>query len=107
MEAMACGVPVVTTRLSGIPELVRDGETGWLAEPADAASLARRLRELLAASPEEVLSRVAAGRRLVEREFTLAEEGRRMAELFQPRAGRKTSWSSSSVPSTGPKRSSR
>jgi colanic acid/amylovoran biosynthesis glycosyltransferase len=47
MEAMAAGVPVVSTRLSGIPELVEDGRSGLLAEPGDAASLASALRRLL------------------------------------------------------------
>jgi glycosyltransferase involved in cell wall biosynthesis len=48
MEAMAAGVPVVSTRLSGIPELVEDGVSGLLAEPGDAAGLADALARLLA-----------------------------------------------------------
>ncbi len=47
VEAMACGLPVVSTYLSGIPELVRDGETGFLVEPGDSRALARVLRTLL------------------------------------------------------------
>ncbi|MCG3136103.1 MAG: hypothetical protein HMLKMBBP_03927 [Planctomycetes bacterium] len=47
MEAMAAGVPVVSTRISGIPELVEDGETGHLAEPGVAESLADALDRAL------------------------------------------------------------
>jgi glycosyltransferase involved in cell wall biosynthesis len=49
MEAMSQQVPVVSTRLSGIPELVIDGETGLLANPGDAAGLATQIGRLLAA----------------------------------------------------------
>ncbi len=45
-EAMICGKPVVATRVGGNPELVKDGETGFLVDLDDYQSLARRLREL-------------------------------------------------------------
>jgi colanic acid/amylovoran biosynthesis glycosyltransferase len=57
MEAMACGLPAISTRLVGIPDLIRDGETGLLVEANDAAGLADAIarlmhdRELAAASP--------------------------------------------------------
>ena len=47
MEAMSCGLPVVTTRLGGIPEIVADGATGFLLEPGDYPSLALRLDQLV------------------------------------------------------------
>ncbi|MCC6670878.1 MAG: glycosyltransferase family 4 protein [Planctomycetes bacterium] len=47
LEAMALGLPVVTTAVSGIPEVVRDGDTGLLVDPADAAALAEALRSVL------------------------------------------------------------
>jgi glycosyltransferase involved in cell wall biosynthesis len=84
MEALAHGVPVVTTRLSGIPELVRDGETGLLAEPGDPGSLAEALAAVLA-DPEAAQVRAQAGRRLVEEEFDLRASARRMAELLSRR----------------------
>jgi glycosyltransferase involved in cell wall biosynthesis len=46
-EAMALGVPVVTTPVSGIPELVRDGDTGFLARPEDSDALADVLQRAL------------------------------------------------------------
>jgi glycosyltransferase involved in cell wall biosynthesis len=46
LEAFALSRPVLGTRIGGIPELVRDGETGWTAEPADAESIARQIAKL-------------------------------------------------------------
>ena len=46
-EAMALGVPVLTTPVSGIPELVRDGDTGFLVTSADVGLLATRLEQVL------------------------------------------------------------
>ncbi len=50
MEAMSQGVPVISTRLSGIPELVIDQQTGLLADPNDAASMAKQIDKLLSDS---------------------------------------------------------
>ena len=47
IEAMAAGKPVVATRIGGIPDLVKDGETGYLIEVGDDAALAARIEELL------------------------------------------------------------
>lgn len=47
MEAMACGLPAISTRLVGIPDLIRDGETGLLVAPNDAAALADAIGRLL------------------------------------------------------------
>ena len=46
-EAMAAGLPVVTSRRCGMPYMVRDGETGFLVDPTDPAAIADRLRMLL------------------------------------------------------------
>jgi glycosyltransferase involved in cell wall biosynthesis len=46
-EAMACGVPVVASRIAAIPEVVLDEETGLLVEPGDPVDLASKLRLLL------------------------------------------------------------
>lgn len=81
MEAMAIGVPVVTTRLSGIPELVRDGESGWLTEPGCEQSLAEGLRQALA-DGEERRSRAIAGKQLVRDQFTSEANARTLVRAI-------------------------
>jgi colanic acid/amylovoran biosynthesis glycosyltransferase len=89
MEALACGIPAVATRISGIPELVRDGETGLLAEPGDPAGLRNALHRVLD-DPGAARARAHAGRRLVEREFDVRDSARRLAGLFTAPAGAKS-----------------
>ena len=79
MEAMASGLVVVASRLSGIPELVEDGRTGILAEPGDPESLRGALARAVGASGVDP----AAGRELVEREFAVERTAMRLAQLFR------------------------
>jgi glycosyltransferase involved in cell wall biosynthesis len=85
IEGMAVGLPVVSTRVTGIPELVVDGATGLLAEPGDAASTADALRRLLA-DPGAAEQRARAGRAAVERDHDLRQTVARMAALFRRQA---------------------
>jgi glycosyltransferase involved in cell wall biosynthesis len=78
MEAMATGLPVVATRIAGIPELVVDGSTGRLVEPGNSVALARAIRAILEDPPGSGALAVAA-REKVRAEFTLAECVRRLA----------------------------
>lgn len=77
MEAVASGLFVVGTRMSGIPELIDDPRVGLLAEPGDAAALGEALISALAAAPPS-----EHGRKLIEDEFSVPRSGRRMAELL-------------------------
>ncbi|MGQ9626713.1 MAG: glycosyltransferase [Anaerolineae bacterium] len=47
LEAMACGTPVIASRVGGLAQLVQDGKTGFLVSPGDSASLADKLARLL------------------------------------------------------------
>lgn len=82
MEAMACGLPVVSTRVSGIPELVEDERGGLLAPPGDAAALARCIERQLDGRSPEVRERVLQARRQVEQGFDIAQESARLLEAF-------------------------
>lgn len=88
MEAMAQGLVVVTTRHSGIPELVKDGVTGFLAEEGDEASLLEALRRA-AARPEAWPSLSASARQKVEADFDQAEWNARLFEIVERFAQRK------------------
>jgi colanic acid/amylovoran biosynthesis glycosyltransferase len=81
MEAMAAGIPVIASRLSGIPELVRDGATGLLVEPGDAEGLAAAVLRLVR-DWEAARKLAAEGRALVEREFNLTRSAAQMNALL-------------------------
>ena len=81
MEAMSCGVPVVASRMTGIPELVKDGLNGFAVPPGDAAQLANALARLQ--SDPSLRRRLgAAGRAIILREFDLDANTAALAELF-------------------------
>jgi glycosyltransferase involved in cell wall biosynthesis len=81
MEAMASGVPVVASRISGIPELVEDQVSGLLATPANAEDIATALNKLYI---EPALRRKlgAAGREKIMREFNLSANAEELARRF-------------------------
>jgi glycosyltransferase involved in cell wall biosynthesis len=84
MEAMSVGLPVVTSRLSGIPELVEDGASGLLTEPGDARGIAEAL-EKLAASPELRARLGRRGRERVLADFDLRRSVGELARMFRQR----------------------
>jgi glycosyltransferase involved in cell wall biosynthesis len=87
MEAMATGRPVVSCAVSGIPELVRDGETGLIVPPDDPAVLAGALERL--AGDAALRARLgAAARRLVERQHDQRTNARRVIAMLEEAHGR-------------------
>lgn len=86
LEAMALGLPVVTTTVSGGPEIVAFGETGLLVEPNDPAALAASIESLL--EDEESAQRMGvAGRKRAERLFSLQQNAQTLAGYFERVAG--------------------
>lgn len=81
LEGMACTVPLVSTRLSGIPEIVIDGENGRLVEPGNAAQLAGALEEILT-RPETAAAMGRAGRRRAEELFDLRRSAAVLKGMF-------------------------
>jgi len=81
MEAMASGCPVISTRISGIPELIEDGVSGLLTPPGDAPALADALQRL--ATEPDLASRLSrGGRAKVEQEFNLSHAGEQLRDFF-------------------------
>jgi glycosyltransferase involved in cell wall biosynthesis len=70
LEAMIAGKPVVATQVGGNPELVLDGETGFLVPPRDSGALASRVITLLM-NREQALQFAHRGKRRAERQFSL------------------------------------
>jgi glycosyltransferase involved in cell wall biosynthesis len=89
VEAMAAGVPVVATRISGIPELVRDGKEGLLVEPRDPPALAGALRRVLS-DTGLAAQLAAAARRKVELNFDVETNTRQLCALLQGKVHERT-----------------
>jgi colanic acid/amylovoran biosynthesis glycosyltransferase len=82
MEGMACGLPAVASRISGIPELIDDGQNGFLVPPGDAAALAEVLGQL--AGDPELRSRMGrSAREKVIASFDLSRNAARLATMIR------------------------
>lgn len=82
LESMSFGLPVVVTSVGGNPEIVREGETGFLVPARDPESFARRVVQLL--TDVQLRGTMGqAGRRVVEEGFTLARTAARYADLYE------------------------
>jgi glycosyltransferase involved in cell wall biosynthesis len=86
VEAAATGVPIVSTDVSGIPELIRHEDTGLVVPPRDAEALADAIEELLD-SPELRETLRARARQFVEAEFDLSRNAVLIAEELHGAAG--------------------
>lgn len=81
MEAMASGLPVIATRVGGVPDMIDQGESGWLVAPGDFDDIAQRLQQVLA-TPAELARMSAAARRRAVEKMALSDCVERMATLM-------------------------
>ena len=81
-EAMALGTPCVSTDVTGIPEVVRDGETGLIVPQHDPEALAAALERLLT-NPALRVQLATQARHLIEAEFDIRRNAARRRALFQ------------------------
>lgn len=85
MEALATGLPVIATDISGIPELVQPGKTGYLVPPADAQALASQITAVYQ-NPQQAHEYALAGQQLVLEAFELSKNVTQLAQLFRQTA---------------------
>lgn len=82
IEAMALGVPVVSTPVTGIPEIVRHGETGHIVPESSPEALAESIKQLIS-DRNSAQKMATAGRELIESQFNLHTNVRELQELFR------------------------
>jgi len=80
LEAMACGTPVYATPVSGVPDVVREGETGFLMDGTDAGEIRRDIGGILGRDDLAAVS--ANGRQLVEEEYSFEAATARYADIL-------------------------
>jgi glycosyltransferase involved in cell wall biosynthesis len=86
MEAMAAGLPVVSTQVAGIPEMIDAGVTGKLVPAGDGGAFAEAVAAYLA-DPELAQGHGAEGKRRCALKFDVRASARRLAELLVHQAG--------------------
>ena len=81
MEAMAAGLPIISTPLAGVPEMVEDGVNGELVPERDPAALADAIEQLLA-DLERARRLGDNGREIAREKFSIETSARQLREIF-------------------------
>jgi glycosyltransferase involved in cell wall biosynthesis len=82
LEAMALGIPIVATDISGVRDVLGAQQAGWLTEPRNAAALAAAIERTLS-QPSEARLRTQAAQHLVETQYSAQRMVQRHLELYQ------------------------
>ena len=83
MESMASGLITLTTRHSGIPELVKDSENGYLTDEKNSVQIAEKLREISLLSSERASTIRVNARNKIDREFNNLKLNQQLVSLIQ------------------------
>jgi colanic acid/amylovoran biosynthesis glycosyltransferase len=86
LEAAATALPIIGSRVGGIPECILDGQTGFLVPERDETALAQRMSELLE-SPAKRHQMGAAGRALVESRFNIDRQTAALEDFYDSLLG--------------------
>lgn len=81
LESLACGTPVLSSPVSGVPDVVREGETGFLLPARDAETILERLTDVLSRSDRGRVSQ--RGRELIESEYSFGAATRRYGNILR------------------------
>jgi glycosyltransferase involved in cell wall biosynthesis len=85
LEAMAAGLPIVSTRVGGVSEVAPEGATAWLCEPGNAADLAAAM--IGAAESPDLAAMGEAARRLALANYGIAQMSQKYERLYQDLLG--------------------
>ena len=86
MEALALGRPAISTYVAGIPELIRDGENGWLIPAGSLPALSRAIKSALETPPAALSEMGKAGASAVAERHDARREAARLGALFRGEA---------------------
>jgi glycosyltransferase involved in cell wall biosynthesis len=92
LESLACGCPSVSTRLSGVPEIIEDGVSGLLVEPGDHKALARAIRKTIE-DPGLTATLAQGGRSRAEERFDIRRNVTVMGNWFRTESHGASPWS--------------
>ena len=87
MEAMAAGIPVVASNVGGLPDLIKDGQTGFLTPVGDSTALGKRINGMLG-DPARALNMARAARALIEKEFSSQRMVEGTIKVYEKYSGR-------------------
>ncbi len=83
LEAMACGLPVISTRCGGVVDVVRHGENGWLVPIRNAPALAAQIIDFISLNQSEVDRVVVSAHQTIREQFLLPRQLKQFEELYR------------------------
>jgi colanic acid/amylovoran biosynthesis glycosyltransferase len=87
MEALAAGLPAIATVHSAIPELIKDGKTGYLVPEKDISALVKALDHVLE-NPQEWSVIGQQGREFVEEKHNIKKQSQKLSQIYKSQIGR-------------------